>query len=547
MREVTAADRGRDAFARQEWGVAYERLSAADGETPLDSADLERLATAAYLVGEDERALAVWTRLHHQLVDKAEIERAARFGFWLAFILGLRGKTAQSRGWIGRTQRLLDNRAACVEHGYVLLVDGFAVMDAGEAEAASSMFERAVAIADHHLDRDLLALGLLCLGEASILLGNTPRGIEMLDEAMVAVVAGDVSPILAGILYCASILTCQRVLDVRRAREWTVALAEWCATQPHSTAFRGECLVHRSEILQLQGDWARAYEEAERACEWLSHRTQRLAGRAFYQRGELHRLRGELDLADAMYREAVRNGYEPQPGVSLLRLAQGQVDAAVAAIQRIVAEARDRSGPGSEGARANALGPYVDIMLTVDLAAARAAAEELVAITAEHAPYLRAVAGQAMGAVLLEEGDANAALAVLREAWTTWQELEAPYESARVRVSIARACELLGDRDTAQLHAEAAAAVFQRLGATADATRLERLAARRSAATASQLSDREIEVLALVAVGNTNRQIAAELAISEHTVARHLSNIFNKLGVATRTAASAYAHEHRLV
>ncbi|HET6582765.1 MAG TPA: LuxR C-terminal-related transcriptional regulator, partial [Nannocystaceae bacterium] len=520
----------------------------ADADGALGDADVEKLATAAYLVARDTEAIALWKRLHQELVDRSEVERAARCGFWLGLALLLRGQAAESRGWIGRISRLLENReGACVEQGYALVVEGLFAMDADEA-AANAKFDGAIALADRFGDADLLALALLGRGQATIVLGDTVSGLAMMDEAMVAVIAGDVSPILSGILYCAAILTCQRILDVRRAREWTIALGEWCAAQPQSLPFRGECLVHRSEILQFQGEWTTARDEAERACEWLSDRTQRLAGRAFYQRGELHRLRGELDLAEEMYREALRNGYEPVPGVALLRLAQGQLDAAVASIRRVVAEARDRDGPGAESSRSAVLGPYVEIMLAADLAAARAAAEELVALAAgRDAPLLCAIAGQAMGSVLLEEGDAAAALTALREAWTTWQELDAPYESARVRVLVARACERLGDHDTAQQHIAAAAAVFDRLGALPDSSRLARLAAPTPEDTLGQLSAREIEVLVLVAAGKTNRQIAAELAISAHTVARHLSNIYNKIGVASRTAASAFAYQHRLV
>jgi DNA-binding CsgD family transcriptional regulator len=271
-------------------------------------------------------------------------------------------------------------------------------------------------------------------------------------------------------------------------------------------------------------------------------------GRALYQQGELHRLAGELDRADEAYRRAGELGFEPQPGVSLLRLAQGERKAAVASIRRVAGEAGSPQGPGAGVQRLEVLGPFAEIMVAIgELKPARAAADELATIAREmSSPFVSARAAGTNGAVLLAEGDAKEALVALREAWTSWQSLEAPYEAARVRVLIAAACEQLGDSDTAAMHRDAAAAVFERLGATPDLSRL-RGDDHSTAAPITALSKRELEVLPLLASGKTNRQIAAELGISEHTVARHVSNIFDKLGVSSRTAASAFAYEHDLV
>ncbi|MFW5925447.1 MAG: LuxR C-terminal-related transcriptional regulator [Myxococcota bacterium] len=545
-----ALERGRRAFAQWKWREAYTQLSAAEREVPLATADLQRLAAAAYLLGRDADAVAVWTRAHHELVDRAELDAAARCGFWLSLHLLLQGDGARSAGWLARVQRLLESRKSpCAEQGLVRILLGLLSMGGGHLEDARAHFDEAIALAERFADADLMALGLLGRGQTSIRSNEAGEGMMLLDEAMVGVTAGRVSPITAGIVYCAVILACQDCFDLRRAREWTLALNEWCAAQPDLVPFRGRCLVHRAQVLQLQGEWARALEEAERACDRLGPQSKRWVGLAFYQRGELHRLRGELELAERMYREAGRNGYEPQPGMSLLRLAKNELGAAESAIRRLFDEPDPANSPTPCAARVAVLAAYVEIMLARgEIEAARTATDELTDLAATmEAPFLQAVAAHALGAIRLAQGDAKEGLVALREAWTAWQQLEAPYEAARVRELIATACRRLGDEDTAEIHLDAARFVYERLGATPDRDRLERGPEETAGQAVPRLTAREREVLALLASGKTNRAIASELVISEHTVARHLSNIFHKIGVTSRTAASAFAFQHDLV
>jgi DNA-binding CsgD family transcriptional regulator len=538
-------DQARESYGRQAWSDAYDRLTAADRGSPLEPDDLERLATAAYLLGRDGDSTDSWARAYRELLRRSDPGRAARCAMWLASGLLMRGELVPAGAWIARARGLLDDgERDCVEQGYLLVLLAYQRLFEGDATGACAIFGRAAEVGDRFDEPDAQALARLGWSHALLLLERTAEGVALLDEVMVAVAAGELSPMVAGEAYCSAIELCQDIFDLRRAQQWTAALSHWIAAQPELVTYRGQCQVHRAEIMQLHGAWPDALEEARRASERFSRPPGHpAAGGAFYRQAELHRLRGQFAKAEEAYRQASRWGREPQPGLALLRLAQGQVDAAAAASRRVVSEARDRV------TRCRVLPAHVEIMLAAgDVPAARAAADELSRIAGEVGePLLAAVAAHAGGALLLAEGDVPAALTVLRGAWTAWQALDVPYEAARVRVLLGLACRELGDRDGAEMELDAARWVFQQLGAVSDLARVEALSGRPPARAAGGLTAREVEVLRLVAAGKTNRAIAADLVLSEKTVARHLSNIYVKLGLSTRAAATAYAYEHGLV
>jgi DNA-binding CsgD family transcriptional regulator len=527
--------RARDCYLRRAWKEACDRFAEHED---LGADDLERLAVSAYLVGRNSESDDAWGRAHRRHLHEGDVEGAVRCAFWLGFRLVNALERPEANGWIARIERLVaaapDDSLA---HGRLSYLTGLRAAFEGDLASSAADLHRSAEIATRLGDDELAALARLSLGRVRIFLGDITSGIRLLDDAMLAVGSEPISPIAVGDSYCTAIDACHDLVDVRRGQAWTDRLARWCDEQPDLVPFAGVCQVHRAEFLQLKGAWVDAMAQADLARGRLAQPFRQLAyGAALYQQGELHRLLGEFERAEACYRDASAAGRDPQPGLALMRLRQGRVGDAAQAIDRAVSEA------GDPVSRSPLLAAYVEIMLAADrLDDAGNVASELGDVAATlGSPMLGAVARRAAGWVRLAENDARGALADLRKASDAFRELEAPYEVACTARLIGTARAALGDHEGAVLEFEAARTTYDRLGARPDLSRVPGHAA-------AGLTAREIQVLRLVARGATNRSIGTALGLSERTVDRHVSNILGKLGVSSRVAATDLAHRSQLI
>jgi ATP/maltotriose-dependent transcriptional regulator MalT len=540
-RDKTIAEllQARDSFERGDWADALDRLRAVGS---LGADDTFALATSAYLVGDIDEAVRALQNGYQDMMKKGNSRGALRFAFWLALILNLRGEMAVGSGWVARAQRLLEGEPEdIVERGYLLIHEFFQYLGRGDLLSAEETATRAVRIGRRFSDHDLVAQALNCQGRILIYSGRVREGLALLDEAMIAVSAGEVSPIFAGMVYCSMIEACQELSDFARAASWTSALTRWCDTQPGLVPFTGQCSLHRGQIMRLRGAYDEALAEfalAQRRYELEG--TTAPAALALTEQGDVLRIRGRLDEAEASYRQAAELGYEPQPGLTLSWLARGRTAAAVSAMRRVIAEAM---GPVR---RSRLLPAGIEIMVAAGLLEdARGYADELSGIASAFGnPAVQAMAAYAAANVALSFGNVEEALGQARESSRLWSDIGSPYEAARARVLVARALRELGDQDSAAGEFAVARRALAELGAAPAADQVDRLLGRQRP---GGLTEREVEVLRLVAEGRSNHDIARELVLSQKTVERHLSNIFTKLDVPSRTAAAAYAHQHDLM
>jgi ATP/maltotriose-dependent transcriptional regulator MalT len=531
-------DRGRDALARGAWPEAYEALRACDAAA-LTGADLEGLADAAWWVSRRDESIAARQRAYAAYAAASEDLPAASMAVRLCVEHFIRGEPAVAGGWLMRAQRHLREQPESAEHGFLAAVEANVARLSGDPDRGVELARRGTEIAQRAGHRDLVAVAIHIEGLSHVAAGRVAEGVALLDEAMTSVVAGELSPFFTGVVYCDVIEACLQLGDVGRAGEWTEAARLWCEGLAPESPFPGLCRINRAELAILRGAWSDAEAEAVRASEELLRLDAVSSGAAWYLAGEARRRAGEVAGAEEAFRRAHELGFDPQPGAALLLLSQGRADAASNALR--VASGSEHGNPFR---RAALLGAHVEAALAAGaLDEARAAASDLDAISRRFsAASLSAAADAARGAVLLAEGDAAAALGPLRAACDAWQRLRLPYDAARVRVLLGRALLAAGEGDAGRAELGAAAAAFERMGAVPDA-RTARALAEPAERLPRGLTAREAEVLRLVAAGRSNREIAAALVISEHTVARHVQNVFAKLDVSSRAAATAFAVE----
>ncbi len=528
----------REAFDRRDWALAFDSLRNASDLGPQDTLTM---ATAAYLLGDADEAIRTLQAGYQDRIKSGDALGAVRFACWLDLVLTSRGEKAVAGGWIARAHRLLESEPEdIVERGYVLVDEFFEHVGRGDVARAEETAARMVRIGRRFAAADLIAQGLNCQGRAMIYSGRVPEGLALLDEAMIGISTGEVSPIIAGHVYCSMVEACQELSDFSRAASWTIALTRWCDAQPGLVPFTGQCSLHRGQIMRMRG----AYDEALGEFALAQRRYQiegtvAPAAKALTEQGDVLRILGKLDEAETAYRRSAELGYEPQPGLMLAWLARGRTAAAISAVRRLMAETR---GPVH---RSWLLPAAVEVMIAARLPEeARQYSDELSGIASAFAsPALRAIAAYAAATVELASSETENALGHARESHRFWSEVGSPYEAARARVLIARALRELDDEDSAAAELGAARRTFVELGATPAAEQVDRLLRR---ALPGGLTGREVEVLRLVAEGKSNPDIARVLVLSPKTVERHVSNIFTKLDVSSRTAAAAYAHEHGL-
>lgn len=528
------------------WTDTYTQFLKADQEHALNPKELETYALAAYLTGRDVASFQILERAHQGHLDMEKVAHAVRCAVWLGLMLMNGGESARGSGWIARGERLLKNGQGtdCSEKGLLLIPAALGTLSAGHAANALNLFEQALTIGEQFHDADLIALGRLGSGQAMIQQGNVARGIKLLDETMIAVETEDIFPIACGIIYCAVIETCRKVWDLGRAQEWTSALTRWCEAQPDIVPFRGQCLVRRAEIMQFHGEWRRALQETSDACELLTRPPgETAAGEAFYRKAELLRLLGDFEEAEDSYHEAAKWGRNPQPGLALLRLTQGQDNAAESSIRNTLKETKDIKK------RSELLPAVVRVMIAVkQTAEASEVAKELSDIAREFdAPYLYAMSHHCQGAVFLAEENIQLAQEHLQKALKIWKTRHLPYESAHTRELKGLVYREMNDNDNANVELEAAKWIFEQLNAIPDMKRIDRLTDQKRNNETHGLTLRELQVLSQVASGKTNKSIGGDLFISERTVDRHVSNIFNKLGVSSRVEATTFALRNKMV
>jgi ATP/maltotriose-dependent transcriptional regulator MalT len=535
-----ALERARRAYGDRQWDKACHAFAEAREHGDLDAADLAAFADAAWWLGHTDESLRLSEEVYRHHVQGNRTPQAAGLAIEMGFLWLLRGEPTVGSGWINRATRLLADAPECAEHGYLLYLEVMDAQQRGDPERAIELSRRMQDLGDRHGDPTLRAVGLVLQGVVMIRQGRVDEGLAVLDEAMLPVRAGDVSPDWTGNIYCQLMALFIELADIPRARAWTDATERWCDGFSNAAMFRGICRVHRAQLLHLQGDWATAEQRAAQACRDLADMNVEVVAEGHYVIGELRRLRDDRAGAEEAYGLAHELGRDPQPGLARLRLAQGRTGIAASALDAALAATNEPA------TRAPLLAARVDVAEAAgEVTAAADAARQLTEVAETFGtPGLVAASRLAAGTASLVAGEPERALPALRDACRQWRKLDASYDTARTRARLARALEAMGDAEAAERERGLAKATFAELGAVHDLRVLEEH--QQDGAPPGGLTPREAEVLALVATGQSNREIARALTISERTVERHLSNMFAKLGLSSRTEAAGFAFAHGL-
>jgi DNA-binding CsgD family transcriptional regulator len=543
---VSAVDQlieARAALSRHDWQACFDALTGAGVDSAAPEAEAERLdllADAAWWLGRLDDCIDARERAYLLFDELRDDRRAGQCAVWLYEHHCFRASPTIAAGWLRRARRALASNEDTQEFGALVLREAEVAHGTGDLDAAASLAGRGIELGRRLRCADLEAEALQALGRVRIDEGLPADGLALLDEAMLFVLDGRLSPYSTGKVYCSLISACEELSDHGRAAEWTAATARWAERHPFAV-FPGLCRVHHATALQWRGHWAEAEREATRACEELSNINLPNAAAAWAEIGDIRRRLGDLDGAATAFVNADRLCAQPRAGLALLRLAQGSLDVATS----IVTDALEGAG-WNRLARAKVLPARAQIAIAAgDLDTARAAADELDVIADDFSSAgLRAAATSVRGRVQLAQGD-PAACATLRSAVARWSDLGVPYECATARTLLGQACREGDDTAGAASAFDGARQLFDDLGVRLEARSSESLAG--PLPLPAGLTEREAEVLRLVAAGHTNKEVAAALFLSDKTIARHLSNIFTKAGVSTRSAATAFAFEHDMI
>jgi DNA-binding CsgD family transcriptional regulator len=544
LRQVVteALDGARQAYVRHDWQTAYDAARAVDGLDARDEADrLDLVADTAWWLGRLDDCIAHREAAYLAYDELADNRRAGQCAVWLYEHHCFKGQRTIGGAWLRRAHRSLDDEPGCVEHGALVLREAETAHGGGDLDRAVALAQGALALGRRLRSADLEAEALQTLGRVLIDAGDLTEGLAHLDEAMLFAVEGRLGPYSTGKVYCSMIAACEEVGDLARAAEWTEATALWADEGHPFAVFPGICRVHRAIALDSRGALADAVVEAERACDELLGIHIPNAAAAFVELGDIRRRLGDLAGAEEAFAKADELAAQPCAGLALLRLAQGRIGAARAIVARCV------ENRGLPLARARLLPTCAQVAIADgDLVRAAEAVAELEIIATEFGTVaLVASARSARGRLELAQDDPVAAREALTDALRRWQSLDVPYEVATTRTLLGQAQRMAGDHDAAATSFAAAEALFEGIGARLDTTQVRDLTGKRT--RPAGLTEREVEVLQLISAGKTNKDVAAELYLSEKTVSRHLSNIFTKIGVNSRAAATAYAYEHELL